>query len=212
MEPDGIYRHTPTLLGDIVVRCISFDRALSPHISDAITNLANPDEWLEVGDSIADVVLAAQIAVEDYYNNMLVGSVAPWIVTPPDGWLLLDGSTYNNVDYPELSSILPTHLISGSTFTLPDVTNAFPFGVQDEDDATQVTGSNTINLSVAQLPAHTHTYIPPVLTIQAETPTTPIPTAGIGSATATSSTGSGDDIDIRPLRFGLVYAVFAGRV
>jgi microcystin-dependent protein len=142
---------------------------------------------------------------------MLIGSIFPWIINPPAGWLLLDGSTYANADYPELSALLPGHLITGPNFTLPDVENAFPFGVLDEDDSTAVTGSNILNLTVGQLPAHNHTYTPPTLTINAETPVVPIPTAGIGAPTTTGNTGSGDDIETRPKRFGLVYAVFAGR-
>jgi microcystin-dependent protein len=180
-------------------------------LGDAITKLTNTWEWEEIDDSVDDVVAACKASVESWYSDMLIGSVYPWIINPPSGWLLLDGSTYANADYPELSSLLPAHLIAGANFTLPDVENAFPFGVVDQDDGTAVTGSNVLNLSVAQLPAHTHTYTPPVLTIEAETPTTPLPTAGIGSPIATGSTGSGDDIDKRPLRFGLVYAVFAGR-
>jgi hypothetical protein len=204
-------RHTPSLTGNIKIRALSPDRAQFPHLGDAITELTNTWEWEEIDDSVDDVVAACKASIESWYSDMLLGSVYPWLITPPAGWLLLDGTTYASVDYPELSALLPAHLISGANFTLPDVENAFPYGVIDEDDGTAVTGSNVLNLSVAQLPAHTHTYTPPVLTIEAETPTTPLPTAGIGTPVATSSTGSGDDIDTRPLRFGLVYAVFAGR-
>jgi microcystin-dependent protein len=142
---------------------------------------------------------------------MLIGSVFPWIINPPAGWLLLDGSTYATADYPELSALLPAHLISGTDFTLPDVENAFPFGVLDETAGTVVVGSNVLTLTVGQLPPHDHTYTPPTLTIDAETPSIPVTTAGVGSPTTTGSTGDGDDVDIRPKRFGLVYAVFAGR-
>lgn len=190
---------------------MSIDIALMPHFGDAITALTNDWQWEAVGDDVADVVSACKESIERWYSDMLIGSVFPWIIDPPSGWLLLDGSTHAKADYPELSDLLPAHLISGANFILPDVENAFPFGVLDEDDGSVVDGSNVLNLSIAQLPAHTHTYTPPVLTINAETPVVPIPTAGIGSPIATGSTGSGDDIDKRPKRFGLVYAVFAGR-
>ncbi len=190
---------------------MSIDVALIPHFSDAVTALTNSWEWEAVEDDIADVVAACKESVEIWYSDMLIGSVVPWIINPPPGWLLLDGSTYASADYPELSDLLPAHLISGSDFILPDVENAFPFGVVDKDDSAGVDGSNDLTLSIAQLPAHTHTYTPPTLTINAETPVVPIPTAGIGAPIATGSTGSGDSIDKRPLRFGLVYAVFAGR-
>lgn len=204
-------RHTPALTGEKKIRALSIDSALFPHVGDAITALANESEWEPVGDLVADVVAAAKESVELWYSDMLIGSVAPWIVNPPAGWLLLDGTTYATADYPELSGLLPAHLVSGANFTLPDVENAFPFGVLDEDDGTVVAGSNVLNLTVGQLPAHNHTYTPPTLTINAETPVVPVPTAGIGASVVTGNTGDGDDIDSRPKRFGLVYAVFAGR-
>lgn len=206
-----IARHTPVLSGENKIRALSVDSALFPHVGDAITALTNDDEWEKIGDDVSVVVTACKEAVENWYSDMLIGSVAPWIVNPPAGWLLLDGSTYASDDYPELSSLLPGHLISGANFTLPDVENAFAFGVLDEDDGSVVAGSNVLTLTVGQLPSHNHTYTPPTLTIDAETPVVPVPTAGIGAPTTTGNTGDGDDIDTRPKRFGLVYAVFAGR-
>ena len=77
-------------------------------------------------------------------------------------------------------------------------------------DAGSVTGSNTLNLTVGQLPAHTHNYVPAPLGVPAGPPPTQ-PAAIVGTAVPTGSTGSGDNIDKRPLRFGLLYAVYAGR-
>lgn len=206
-----IARRTPELAGEKKIRAMSIDVALFPHVSDAITKLTNDWVWEEVGDSVADILAACKDGVESWYSDMLIGSVFPWVVNPPPGWLLLDGSTYASADYPELSALLPEHLISGANFTLPDVENAFPCAVSVPGASAVVSGSNVLNLSVAQLPAHNHTYTPPTLTINAETPVVPVPTAGVGAPITTGNTGSGDDIDRRPRRFGLVYAVFAGR-
>lgn len=204
-------RHTPTLVGERKVRAVSIDTALLPHFGDAITKLSNSWVWTEVGDSVDDIVAACKDAVESWYADVLIGSVATWLITPPTGWLLLDGSTYAQDDYPELFAVLDDILKSGTDFTLPDASDAFVYGVQAKADAGQVEGDNVLNLTVGQLPAHSHTYTPPVLTVSAETPVIPIPTAGIGAPIATGTTGSGDDIDRRPLRFGLIFAVFAGR-
>ena len=181
-----------------------------PHLGDAITQLVYDWHWKEVGDSVNDVVLACKESVESWYSDMLIGSIFPWIIDPPAGWLLLDGSTYVNADYPELSSLLPAHLISGANFTLPDISSAFPFGVQAEADGAAVTGSNDLTLTVGQLPAHTHTFTPPVLSISVGAPPTTL-VASVGGPTTTGSTGDGNNIDKRPLRFGLIYAVYAGR-
>lgn len=207
----NLYRHTPVLAGNKKIRALSIDSALFPHVGDAITELTNDFTWEEIGDSVSDVVSACKDAVENWYSDMLIGSIFPWIINPPAGWLLLDGSTYASADYPELSALLPAHLISGDNFTLPDIENAFPYGVLDEDDGSQVAGSNVLTLTVGQIPAHSHLYTPPALTIEAETPVVPIPTATVGTPTQTGNTGDGDDIDIRPKRFGLLYAVFACR-
>ncbi len=190
---------------------MSFDVALMPHIGDAITQLSKSRTWTEVDDTVAEVVAAAKESVENWYSDMLIGSVFPWIITPPTGWLLLDGATYASADYPELSALLPDHLISGVNFTLPDVEEAFPFGVVLEDDGAAVAGSNVLNLTIAQLPSHTHTYTPPSLIVETEVPSVPIPAATVGTPTNTGATGDGDDIDKRPKRFGLIYAVYSGR-
>jgi hypothetical protein len=173
--------------------------------------LANEFQWEEVGDGVAGIVSACKEIVESWYSDMLIGSVFPWIINPPVGWLLLDGSTYAIVDYPELAALLPAHLISGDDFVLPDVENAFPFGVLDEGDGSVVAGSNVLTLTVGQLPAHTHTEIPPLVGVDVGGAGVPLPAATVGAPIASGSTGDGDDIDARPQRFGMVYAVFSGR-
>lgn len=182
-----------------------------PHLSDAITSLDELFGWHEVGGSPETIVTEVKRAVELWYSDMLVGSVASWLITPPDGWLLLDGATYDGDDYPELFAVLDDTLKDGTDFTLPDTENAFPFGVLVKASAGAITGDNALQLTVGQLPSHSHQYTPPVLTAEAETPAVPVPAVAIGAAVATSSVGDGDDVDIRPLRFGLLFAVFAGR-
>ena len=204
-------RHTPALSGEKKIRALSADSALFPHLGDAITQLTNDWTWELVDDSVADIVAECKSIVESWYSDMLIGSVLPWLINPPAGWLLLDGTTYASADYPELSALLPAHLISGSNFILPDVENAFPYGVLDEDDGSLVDGSNVLTLTVSQLPSHNHTYIPPIVGATLGAVGTPAPHTDIGTAISSGSTGNGDDIDTRPKRFGLVYAVFSGR-
>jgi hypothetical protein len=190
---------------------MSLDVALLSHFGDAITELSNISQWAEVGDTVDDIVAACKASVESWYSDMLIGSVTSWLSTSPDGWLLLDGSTHAEADYPELFAVLDDVLKSGSNFTLPDVANSFTYGVNAVADAGIVTGTNLLNLTIGQLPAHTHTYTPPVIGADVGGAGPPLPSAVVGGATDTGSVGDGDDIDIRPKRVGLVYAVFAGR-
>jgi len=190
---------------------MSLDVALLPHAGDVITTLASDETWEQVGDDVSDIVEACKELVENWYSDMLIGSVFPWLSTPPAGWLILDGSTYSENDYPELFAVLDAVLKSGSDFTLPDTEQAFPFGVLVKADAGLVVGSNTLNLTEAQMPAHTHTEIPPIVGVDVGGAGPPLPSATVGGAISTGSTGSGDDVDVRPKRFGLILAVFAGR-
>ena len=68
---------------------MSLDVALFPHFGDAITALINDWQWEHIGDDVADVVAACKETVENWYSDMLIGSVFPWIINPPSGWLLL---------------------------------------------------------------------------------------------------------------------------
>lgn len=204
-------RHTPVLTGNIKIRALSLDSALFIHVSDAITQLTGAAQWTAIGDSVDDVILACKDAVESWYSDMLIGSLQTFLILPPPGWLLCDGTTYDKVDYPELWAVLPDQLTSPTQFTLPDFASAFLAGTATESEIGDTDGQNTLNLSVAQLPAHSHLYTPPTLTINAETPVVPIPTAGIGTPTQTGDTGSGDDIDNRPAHVLAMFAVFSGR-
>ena len=85
-------RHTPVLAGETKIRALSIDSALMPHVSDAITALINDWEWEEVGDSVADIVSHAKLAVESWYSDMLIGQVSSFVSSAPVGWLELDGS------------------------------------------------------------------------------------------------------------------------
>lgn len=208
--PDGLHRHTPTLSSDIVLRVISLDSALSPHIGDSLANLTFLDEWFAVGDPVQDVVDAAKLVVEDYYNQMLIGMVTPFIVALPVGWLQMDGSTYLKVDYPELWELLPAGLKTGTNFTLPNLDDAFLAGAPNVAGIGVSGGFNSYSLTVGQMPAHTHNYTIPVLGVPAGPPPTN-PTAIVGGSVPTSSVGSGDSIDNRPDFIKVLFGVFAGR-
>lgn len=208
----GIARHTPSLTGDSAIRLVVTDIALLPDISDALTQLTNDFVWVEVGDPVDDIVAAVADTVANYYNNMLIGLVSQFLASIPPGWLQLDGATYSEDDYPQLFARLPSQFKTGSNFTLPDMTDTFPLGATDTADLGDSGGLNSYQLSIAQLPAHTHTYIPPVINIDVKTLGAPIPYgATLGAPSPTSSVGSGSSIDNRPAFVELLYGIYAGQ-
>ena len=177
-----------------------------------LTALTNNDEWEAVGDSVSDVVAAAKAAVEVWYSDMLIGQLSFFVSSAPPGWLELDGATYANADYPELSDRLPAAWISGANFTLPDLQDTFLSGVGSGGTIGAPGGSNSHTLTEAELPAHTHAYTLPVLGAVLVNAGSPVPSVtSITPGTPTGSAGSGNAHENRPAFVALVVAVFAGR-
>lgn len=194
------------------MRALSLDSALFPHVGDAITALTNAEEWSEVGDTVAAVVAACKESVENWYSDMLIGQVTPFVTTAPPGWLELDGTTHAEDDYPELFAKLPASWISGTDFTLPDLQETFVAGVGSAGTVGATGGANTHALTEAEMPAHVHTYTFPVVAPDTIGAGAPVPSvATVTPSTPTSSAGNGTAHENRPAFLVLVVAVFAGR-
>lgn len=187
------------------------DSGLLPDVSDSITQLTNDYVWLEVGDTVEDIVEAAAQTVSAYYENMLIGLVSQFLASIPPGWLQLDGATYSENDYPMLYARLPSQFKSGSNFTLPDMTDVFPLGATNTADLGDSGGLNSYTLTIAQLPAHTHTEIPAVLGVDVGGAGPPLPSANPGAPIPSGSTGSGASIDNRPAYVEMLFAIYAGQ-
>lgn len=81
----------------------------------------------------------------------------------PAGWLLCQGQSLARATYPELFGLIGTTYgsVSASTFNLP---NLLGIGVRGADNTFPLGsngGSDSITLSGAQLPSHTHTITDP---------------------------------------------------
>lgn len=207
----GKARHTPLLSENMAVRMVTCDTAMLLHVGELIGQLTREYEWYEDESTIEAVLLAAWQTLESWYDINMIGQISHFVSDAPPGWLEFDGSTYDGDDYPELFDKLPSGWITGSDFTLPDLQDVFLAGSGSAGTPGATGGDNSYELTVGQLPAHSHLYTPPSLTIEAETPTTPLPTAGIGTPTQTGNTGDGDSVDNRPSFLSLVVAIYAGR-
>lgn len=212
--PARIARHTPALTGKRRVRALSLDEALFPDISDALTQVTFSEQWEEVGSSVGDVVEECSRALGTWYSDMLVGTVAPFMVALPSGWLLLDGATYDEVDYPELYAVLDVVFKNepAETFTLPDVSGLVFVSVGAGLGMGDLGGAASVALSVAEMPVHSHSYVPPVVDIDLELAGVPDTAAArLGPPAQTGSAGSGDAHENMPPYLALRYGVFSGR-
>lgn len=214
MVADGIGRHTPTLSGRKITRALSIDDALISHVSDAIAQLTIENNWVEVDDPISDITEECFDALDSwYFGLMLVGQVSSFLGAVPSAWLELDGSTHNKVDFPELWAALDAQYRDATTFTLPDFSDLFLASAGSGTYSLGDTGGEDDHtLTTAEMPAHTHTYVPPVFDVDLEAPGVPdILAARLGAPTATGSTGGGTAHENRPPFHAVIMGIFAGR-
>jgi len=212
---DGRAFHTPSEIGDVGARLIVAPTSLFPFIGEVLSYLIESSNWLEVGVTVDDTTEAAwQILSEFYKDNPLIGKIDAFFLDPGDMYLPLDGSTHAESNYPELYARLPESMIDdiAMEFTLPDLEGLFLKGQAGGEAAGDVAGEASISLTVAEMPAHTHTYTPPVLDVDLEGPGVPdVLAARLGTPAQTSSTGSGDAHENRPPFVVVFWFIFSGR-
>lgn len=211
---DGYGRHTPNLTGNYVTRAIRVDVALASHVGDAITGLTDAVQWLEVGDTIEDIQAAAFVAVDSYYGGFMIGAIFPFLGEPPVFYLLCDGSTYLESDFPELFAALDSQFkdVPNGTFTLPDLSGVFLSGSGGGAVLGDSGGKSVHQLTIDELPAHSHDYQSTIIDIDVKTLGAPDPAgARTGPILPTTLTGGNAAHENRPPFLTVNYAVFAGR-
>jgi microcystin-dependent protein len=111
-------------------------------------------------------------AVRDTINGHLpIGTIIQWLDgTIPTGWLALNGQSLSRTAYAALFALYGTKYGNGAgdglTFSLPNLVDRFAVGahptVTSDLGGTVLpgdrAGANQYQLSVAQLPTHTHTH------------------------------------------------------
>jgi len=77
--------------------------------------------------------------------------------TIPRGWLLCDGSIYDQAAYPALFAVIAENYTSGDYPQLPDLRTRVPYAT---GSIAATGGVSTVTLSAAEsgLKSHTHTY------------------------------------------------------
>ena len=144
------------------------DRPAPRFVNGRVVSKANGVAKVDVGGQVVDVPNAAGVGAGSVVRlvidentpsvqgvlaggspNVPVGAVTMWITTtPPPGWLILDGASFDGAKYPELAGVL------GGT-TLPNFTDRAPVGAGNK--ALRSTGgAANVSLGVNELPVHSH--------------------------------------------------------
>lgn len=186
--------------GVIHCRLLAIPTEYLPMVNGALGYLGEVWNWEQQGDITPDTAaLAMQALIEGYYmsDGCRVGTIFPYISqAAPDGSLPLDGSTFDDDDYPLLAAALDATFDNGDgTFTLPDLRGRSILGagagaglsVRSVGD---VGGAEVHQLTVTEMPSHNHSYLPPAINPDVEGPGIPdIGATIIGPLTSTGSNG-----------------------
>jgi len=185
-------------------------------VTGALDLLGQPENWEQHGAITPDEISEAMRDMLWSYLNegtvCMIGAIIPFATADvPDNALACDGAEYARDDYPELYSVLDTvFIIDADSFVVPDMRNAVPIGMGITWDIGDTGGEVEHTLTVAEMPSHAHTYVPPVFNVDIEAPGAPDPiAAGIGLPTNTGDTGGGDPHNNMPPFVALRYCIVA---
>lgn len=160
------YLTTDAPTADTVCRRFRIPVRLLSNFMGALEVLTIPEIWEEFGDmTAAESAEAYRNVIDTQADNCMIGTVFPYITeNAPDGSLSLDGSTYNDADFPLLSAnIDPSWSNGNGTFTLPNVSGRTIIGVGAGAGLTNravgdIVGTEEHTLTSVEMPEHEHGY------------------------------------------------------
>jgi len=193
---------------------------LKAAIVGALATLGYVDNWQQIG--LIDQNEAADAGAEVLESLRvfdMIGMIFSYIGADliPSSMLICDGATHNRDDYPQLWLRLPAYLIdiAAGTFRTPDLRGRVIIGSGQGTGLSNRTvgdilGAETHTLTEGQIPAHSHSYTPPVINVDIEAPGVPDPVgAGLGFVQQTGNTGGGNSHNNMQPSGVLVYVILA---
>lgn len=170
----------------------------------ALGTLTRRFSWFDNGTALTDnqwddIDSRVALAMDEIMGG-LIGMVVPaiWSTASAFKFLPCDGATYNRVDFPLLyEAIDAQYILSGTQFTVPDLRRKVTLGSGGGLSLGDTGGSETVTLSVSEIPSHNHSYNQYTFGLDIVTVGAPVPT-GVGQPALpnlTSNTGLGQAHD-----------------
>lgn len=190
---------------DVTCRRFSIPDNFLALFMGALYELAIDYRWEQFGALTPEESAEAfRVIIDGYSEGCMVGTIwEGFNDTYPDGVLPLDGSTYNDSDYPLLAAAVSAWSNGDGTFTVPNTARRVLVGA-DPDNPTDpyivgdTFGVEQVTLTEAQIPAHAHWYdktIPAESIVLGELPGIQL---GAYSPTPTANAGGGEAHENRP--------------
>lgn len=218
---------------------------LAQNILGALTELVYDQNWIDLESEETQYALRVfRTSLAEYqilpFNPFPIGLILPFAgPIAPAGYLLCDGSSYPQANYPELfTAIGTTYGGSGSNFNVPNLINRVPVGSGGDFGISATGGEQTVTLDVSTMPGHSHaadnptvidpshshvegTTLPTAITIGAGVPApSAIPSVGSTAPAFTgisvlagvihSTGGDGAHNNMQPY-LAVPYVIYAGR-
>jgi microcystin-dependent protein len=150
---------TPDESGSLSCRSFAIPTEFLPIVRGAIAELENPYNWEEFGSlTPGECVTIAQDIADSESECSMIGQVGLFATQNlPFGWLPLDGSVYNRVDYPLLyAAIDAQYVIDADTFQTPAAEDVFPMLAGTAYSLGDSGGEAEHTLTTEEIPAHHH--------------------------------------------------------
>lgn len=183
-----------SLSDPMVCHTITLRPALWGVLFNELQRLGTKAEWRQidpanatVDEVVSEIQTATDVAV--FSGCLMIGQILELALDSVPSWLLpCDGSVYSDDDYPELGAVIHANLREGpDTFRVPDRVRRF--GMYGEPVGDQGGEENHV-LTIAEMPAHSHTVTDPGLNIVQEGAADPV-LSDPGLPTQTGDTGGG---------------------
>lgn len=193
------YLTTDAPTDETVCRRFRIPGNLLANFMGALNVLALPFQWEQFGDLTPDEQseLYREI-VDSYQEGCMIGTIFSYLTDdPPEHSLALDGSTYDEDDYPALVAKGISQWSNGDgTFTLPDSGGRTIVGAGAGAGLTarslgDLFGVETVTLTEAEIPSHVHPDTTTGATLADPLIGVPAPVASVAAPSTTGATGGG---------------------
>lgn len=149
--------------------------------------------------------------------TMFIGQIITGVFeTTPPNLLLCDGTTYNQVDYPELYDAIHPNMKEPvlNTFRVPDLRARMPIGEGYDNhayDIGNIGGERQVTLTVSQMPNHRHAGVggAPYLTLLGASAGLVSPGSGVKAESYTAYEGGSQPHNNMPPYFVVQYYIVA---